>query len=71
MIPWVWKPQPVERLEHRVRWKTPLLSAPRRGSGSFRAVFAEARHRLFVIAGMCLCVFGGGGGWDDREMVTS
>lgn len=46
------------------------LLALGKGSGPFRAMFTEARHRLFVILRMCVlvCVCGGGENW---KIVTS
>lgn len=48
--------------------KAAALSALGRGSGPFRAMFTEARHRPFVMVSMCVCKCacewgkGGGGG---------
>lgn len=44
------------------------LSAPGRGSGPFRAMFTEARHRPFVMVSMCVCkrACAGGGGTTEK-----
>lgn len=54
--------------ESRPLAEAAALSALGRGSGPFRAMFTEARHRPFVMVSMCVCkracAWGiAGGGW--------